>query len=85
MPIEVNQSTFTKEARVQPTYGALPATGFIRLTDLRPIVGFSDSTLWRRVRAGSFPQPIRLSVRCTAWRVEEIRAWIAAQGQAVEG
>lgn len=65
-------------------YGALPATGFVRLSDLRPIIPFSDSTLWRRVRAGTFPAPVKLSERVTAWRAEAIKGWLDEQGY-VEG
>jgi predicted DNA-binding transcriptional regulator AlpA len=39
-------------------------------------VPFSSPTLWRRVKAGEFPQPVRLSERVTAWRVEDVRRWM---------
>lgn len=63
------------------TYGALPVTGFVRLSDLRPIIPFSDSTLWRRVRLGTFPAPVKLSERVTCWRAEAVRQWLDEQGQ----
>lgn len=37
---------------------------------------FSSSTLWRKVREGSFPKPLKLSPRVTAWKVGDVRAWI---------
>ena len=43
---------------------------------------FSSPTLWRKVKAGTFPKPIKLSERVTAWRVGEIRAWLREQGAA---
>lgn len=43
---------------------------------------FSSPTLWRKVKAGTFPKPIKLSKRVTAWRVGEIRAWLREQGVA---
>jgi len=43
-------------------------------------VPISKSTLWRRVRTRTFPEPVKLSERITAWRVEDIRRWIAEQG-----
>lgn len=55
----------------------LPDTGFVRQKLLLRFVPFSKSTLWRRVNAGLFPAPIRLSVGITAWRVEDVRRWIA--------
>jgi prophage regulatory protein len=39
------------------------------------IVPFSAPTLWRRVKDGSFPAPVRLSPGCTAWRLSDIRLW----------
>lgn len=55
----------------------LPETGFVRQRLLLRFVPFSKSTLWRRVKAGDFPAPVRLSVGVTAWRAEEIHRWIA--------
>lgn len=43
------------------------------------IVPFSSPTLWRRVKAGEFPAPVKLSERVTAWRVEDVRAWMASR------
>ena len=40
---------------------------------------FSAATLWRMARAGNFPKPVRLSARVTAWKVGEVRAWLATQ------
>lgn len=57
-------------------------TGFVRQpTILREVLPVSASTLWRYVKAGKFPKPVKLSERVTAWRSEDVRAWINAQGQ----
>jgi predicted DNA-binding transcriptional regulator AlpA len=56
------------------TYGAMPITGYMRQSQLIPaIFPFSSATLWRKVKAGTFPKPIKLGPRITAWRVEDIR------------
>jgi len=56
------------------TYGVMPATGYMRQSQLIPaIFPFSSATLWRKVKAGTFPKPIKLAPRITAWRVEDIR------------
>jgi prophage regulatory protein len=57
----------------------LPNTGFVRQKQLLRFVPFSKSTLWRRINAGEFPAPIRLSVGITAWRAEDVHRWIRAQ------
>jgi hypothetical protein len=47
---------------------------------LQPIVPVSAATLWRRVAAGEFPEPVKLGERVTAWRAQDVRMWLAAQG-----
>lgn len=60
--------------------GTLPTTGYVRQSQLVPhIIPFSPATLWRKVKAGQFPRPIKLSERVTAWAVEDIRAWMQQQ------
>jgi predicted DNA-binding transcriptional regulator AlpA len=63
--------------------GDLPATGYVRQSQLIPtIVPFSSATLWRSVKAGTFPAPVKLSDRVTAWRVEDIRFWMKSRAAA---
>lgn len=50
--------------------------GFIRQKRLLGIIGFSAPTLWRKVKAGTFPKPIKLGANMTAWRVEEVHKWM---------
>jgi predicted DNA-binding transcriptional regulator AlpA len=57
----------------------LPETGFLRQTQVLQFVPISKSTLWRRIEAKTFPQPVKLSPRVTVWRAEDIRRWIAQQ------
>jgi prophage regulatory protein len=62
--------------------GSLPATGYVRQSQLIPaIFPFSSATLWRKVKAGTFPKPVKLGPRITAWRVEDIRALIERLGR----
>lgn len=67
------------------SFDALPDSAFIRESQLvqspkRPgapaPLPFSAPTLWRKVRAGTFPKPCKLSERVTAWRVGDVRAWL---------
>lgn len=58
---------------------SLPDTGFLRQPQVLYFVPISKSTLWRRVRADTFPRPVKLSERVTAWRAEDIRQWIGQQ------
>lgn len=56
-----------------------PKTGFLRQSEIIPSpIPFSPATLWRKVKDGTFPAPVKLSERVTAWRVEDVRAWMQA-------
>jgi prophage regulatory protein len=58
----------------------LPQEGYIRLNRLIPgIIPCSRTTIWRKVRAGEFPKPVKLSERITAWRASDIRQWMDDQ------
>lgn len=59
----------------------LPDTGFLRQPQVLAFVPISKSTLWRRVQARTFPEPVKLSVRVTVWRAEDIRRWIDSHGR----
>jgi len=74
-------------AAMPATFGApaptttLPQTGFVRQPQVLALVPISKSTLWRRIQARSFPQPLKLSERVTVWRAEDIRHWIERQAR----
>lgn len=58
----------------------IPATGYLRQAQLvGPILPIGATTLWRWVKEGKFPKPIKLSPRVTAWRAEDVREWMARQ------
>jgi prophage regulatory protein len=55
----------------------LPETGFIRLESLIKFIPLGRSTIWRKSKQGTFPKPVKLSANVTAWKAEDIRAWMA--------
>ncbi len=63
-------------------FDELPDSAFVRLNQLlsTAVIPFSAATAWRRVREGTFPQPVRISPQVTAWRVGEIREWLKCPG-----
>jgi len=67
-------------AQASKSSGGLPENGFVRQAQLIPtIVPFSSATLWRKIKSGDFPRPVKLGERITAWRVEDVRAWMQAR------
>jgi predicted DNA-binding transcriptional regulator AlpA len=57
-----------------------PSTGYLRLPQVLYFFPVSKSTWWAGVKDGRFPKGHKLSVRVTAWKVEEIRALIEQRG-----
>lgn len=55
----------------------LPEVGFVRLPDILKVYPVSKSTWWAGVKNGSYPKPVKLGARVSAWRVEDIRTLIA--------
>ena len=51
----------------------------LRTPEVVKITGLSKTTIWRRVRSGDFPAPVKLgslATRSIGWRQEEIEKWI---------
>lgn len=44
-------------------------------------IPMSDATLWRWIRAGRFPKPLKI-VGKNFWRSDELNAWIEQQSAA---
>lgn len=45
---------------------------FLRLPQVLELFPVSRATWWRGVKEGKFPQPVKLTERTTAWRMEDI-------------
>lgn len=52
---------------------------FMRLPEVCKAAGISKSTIWERVRRGMFPHPVKVTDKCTAWRSDEVEAWMASR------
>jgi prophage regulatory protein len=35
------------------------------------------ATVWRWVREGKFPSPVKLGSNCTRWKISDVEAWEA--------
>lgn len=55
----------------------LPKTGFVRLAQVLKFIPVGKTCWWEGVKSGRYPQPVKLSARCTAWRAEDIHQLIA--------
>ncbi len=58
-------------------FDQLPNSAYIRLNVLKRLYGISAASCWRGVKNGTIPSPKKISERCTAWNVGQIRANLA--------
>ncbi len=63
--------------------GAAPDR-FLRLAGVLATVGMGRTAVFDRVRAGSFPKPIKVG-RATVWSEREVQDWMRAQIAANRG
>jgi predicted DNA-binding transcriptional regulator AlpA len=54
-------------------FNLLPDSAHVRQPVVKALWAISDATLWRRVKDGGIPQPLKLSTRVTAWNVGDLR------------
>lgn len=68
----------TKAAPTIPSalvlFDDLPASAHIRLPVVQALYGISPATVWRWVKSGRLPAPMKLGPNTTAWRVGDLRA-----------
>ena len=72
------------------TNSTFPTTGFLRIAQIigdpkanppvPAIIPVARSSWWAGVRLGRYPKSIKLGPRTTAWKVEDIRAFIERGG-----
>lgn len=54
----------------------------LRLPAVCDLTGYKRSSIYNLIKAGKFPAGVRLAGGgAVAWRAQEIRQWIEAQGQ----
>lgn len=68
--------TDQKNTGQTPRPSQVPADGYMRLPSVLGVYPVSKSSWWNGVKAGTYPAPVRLGKRMTAWRASDIRALI---------
>ena len=72
-------STRGNDRNPQPLHALQLDDALLRIQTVVQATGLSDATIYRKLAAGQFPEPVRLGARCTRWKAADLRAWIQAQ------
>lgn len=54
---------------------AEPIDRFVRLPEVCVIVGMSPSGIYKLMSLDRFPKNVRITRKCVAWRLSEVRRW----------
>lgn len=57
----------------------------LRYPDAVRVTGLSRKSIERRIRAGTFPRPVKLGTRAVGFRSDHIEAWIRERPEACDG
>lgn len=60
-------------------FDQMPESAYIRLPVIMSLYGVSAATIWRGVKNGTIPKPVKVTERTTAWSVKLVRAALAAK------
>lgn len=59
-----------------------PDFSLLRLPDVARLTGLRRSSIYALVARGQFPRPVKLTRVASAWRSDELAAWIASRPRA---
>jgi len=48
----------------------------LKVNQVEKMVGISESTIYKLVKQGMFPEQVRISTRCVRWRLSEVQEWM---------
>lgn len=52
---------------------------FLRRRQVEARTGLARATIYQRIKAGTFPAPVRIGARAVAWTETAVQEWQAAQ------
>jgi prophage regulatory protein len=52
---------------------------FLTINDVRQLIPFCQPHIYRLMKRGEFPKPIKIGISRVAWRESDIRTWMDAK------
>ena len=57
----------------------MPIEKLLTMAELKELIPYSSAHVYRLIKQGDFPKPIRLGPNRVAWRTTDIERWIEAR------
>lgn len=54
-------------------------TRIARFTEVSHISGLARTSIYRLIKDGKFPAPIKIGERAVGWRLDEITSWLESR------
>lgn len=70
------KQTVNETAQSVALFSHLPDDALVRLPTVLALFPVSDGQVWRMVREGNFPSPVKLADRAIGWRAGDIREFL---------
>lgn len=64
------------ETRIRD-FRLLPREALLSVNDLVLLSGRSRTSIWRDVRHGRLPKPVRVGPNCVRWQIDDVRKFLA--------
>lgn len=75
-------TTHTQELAERPAAtAAQPLDRLINIKEVQRLIGMGPSSIYNWIREGKLPAPVKLSQRCTRWKLSSIQQFISEQGK----
>ena len=58
------------------------ADRLLRLSEVQTRTALGRTTIYRKMREGTFPEPLKIGARAVRWPESEIEAWLASRPRA---
>ena len=53
----------------------------LRIGEVASLLGIAKSTVYKNIRHGLFPKPIKLTERTSVWRLSTVEDWVRSREQ----
>ena len=61
------------------THTSVQPDAILRVDAVAERIGLARPTIYRMVKDGEFPRPVKITTRAVGWRESDLSAWIASR------